>query len=62
MTRPGARRCIRTFSPTASVVSSDRWGSTCRLHDLRHWHVTQALGAGLPVRDVAERVGHTERR
>jgi integrase len=29
-----------------------------RLHDLRHWHVTQALGAGLPVRDVAERVGH----
>jgi integrase len=30
----------------------------CRLHDLRHWHVTQALGAGLPVRDVAERVGH----
>lgn len=30
----------------------------CRLHDLRHWHVTQALGAALPVRDVAERVGH----
>ncbi|MCJ7439060.1 MAG: hypothetical protein MUP97_15030 [Acidimicrobiia bacterium] len=30
----------------------------CRLHDLRHWHVTQALGAGLPVRDAAERVGH----
>jgi len=29
-----------------------------RLHDLRHWHVTQALGAGIPVRDVAERVGH----
>jgi integrase len=35
-----------------------RLGVTCRLHDLRHWHVTQALGAGLPVRDVAERVGH----
>jgi integrase len=35
-----------------------RLGVQCRLHDLRHWHVTQALGAGLPVRDVAERVGH----
>jgi integrase len=35
-----------------------RLGVRCRLHDLRHWHVTQALGAGLPVRDVAERVGH----
>jgi integrase len=34
----------------------------CRLHDLRHWHVTQALGAGLPVRDVAERVGHASAR
>ena len=34
----------------------------CRLHDLRHWHVTQALGAGLPVRDVAERVGHASTR
>ncbi|MEX0664752.1 MAG: site-specific integrase [Acidimicrobiia bacterium] len=33
-----------------------------RLHDLRHWHVTQALGAGLPVRDVAERVGHASAR
>ena len=34
----------------------------CRLHDLRHWHVTEALGAGLPVRDVAERVGHASTR
>jgi integrase len=34
----------------------------CRLHDLRHWHVTQALGADLPVRDVAERVGHASAR
>lgn len=39
-----------------------RIGITCRLHDLRHWHVTQALGAGLPVRDVAERVGHASAR
>jgi integrase len=34
----------------------------CRLHDLRHWHVTEALGAGLPVRDVAARVGHASTR
>jgi len=34
----------------------------CRFHDLRHWHVTQALGTGLPVRDVAERVGHASAR
>ena len=39
-----------------------RLGLACRLHDLRHWHVTQALGAGLPVRDVAERVGHASAR
>ncbi len=39
-----------------------RLGVPCRLHDLRHWHVTQALGAGLPVRDVAERVGHASAR
>ncbi len=39
-----------------------RLGIACRLHDLRHWHVTQALGAGLPVRDVAERVGHASAR
>jgi integrase len=34
----------------------------CRFHDLRHWHVTQALAVGLPVRDVAERVGHASAR
>jgi len=39
-----------------------RLGLACRLHDLRHWHVTQALGAGLPVRDVAERVGDASAR
>ncbi len=34
----------------------------CRFHDLRHWHVTQALATGLPVRDVAARVGHASAR
>jgi len=29
-----------------------------RFHDLRHTHVTQLLAAGVPVKDVATRVGH----
>jgi integrase len=32
----------------------DRW----RLHDLRHWSATTAIGAGRDVRSVAERLGH----
>jgi hypothetical protein len=30
-----------------------------RLHDLRHMHVTETLAAGIPVRTVASRVGHS---
>lgn len=33
-------------------------GSTARFHDLRHFHVTQLLAAGIPVSQVASRVGH----
>ena len=29
-----------------------------RLHDLRHLHATQLLGAGVPVRTVSGRLGH----
>lgn len=29
-----------------------------RLHDLRHWSATQAIGAGADVRTVAGRLGH----
>jgi integrase len=58
------------FEPLLPGLMSDRFRRIvrrlgiprCRLHDLRHWHVTQALGAGLPVRDVAERVGHASAR
>jgi len=32
----------------------DRW----RLHDLRHWSATTAIGTGHDVRTVAERLGH----
>lgn len=33
-------------------------GVTTRLHDLRHAHATQLLGAGVDVRTVANRLGH----
>jgi integrase len=55
--------------PVHPVALSDRFrrlvwrlGITCRFHDLRHWHVSQALGIGVPVRDVADRVGHASAR
>ena len=30
-----------------------------RLHDLRHYHTTRLLTAGVPVSTVSKRVGHT---
>ena len=30
-----------------------------RLHDLRHYHATQLLAAGVPVTTVSKRLGHT---
>lgn len=37
----------------------DRLGLTVRLHDLRHAHATQLLTAGIDVRTVAGRLGHS---
>lgn len=31
-----------------------------RLHDLRHWHATQLLGAGTSMTDVSARLGHSK--
>lgn len=31
-----------------------------RLHDLRHWHASQLLDAGLPMTTVSERLGHSQ--
>jgi len=31
-----------------------------RLHDLRHTHASLLLAAGVPVKEVADRLGHTE--
>jgi len=33
-----------------------------RLHDLRHLHATEMLRLGVPLADVAERLGHSEAR
>jgi integrase len=33
---------------------------TVRLHDLRHFTATQLIGAGVDIRTVAERLGHTD--
>jgi integrase len=38
----------------------DRLGLTCRLHDLRHFMVTQLLSAGVDLRTVAGRAGHAD--
>ena len=34
-------------------------GREFRLHDLRHYHATQLLAAGVPVTTVSKRLGHT---
>lgn len=35
-------------------------GVVCRFHDLRHMHATLLLGAGVPLPDVAARLGHAK--
>lgn len=34
--------------------------TTVRLHDLRHWHATELLDAGVPVPTVAAWLGHID--
>jgi integrase len=41
-------------------VLADRLGVPCRLHDLRHFMVTQLICAGVDVRTVAGRAGHAD--
>lgn len=52
--------------PLRPQIITGRWrdaaqvaGSKARFHDLRHFHVTQLLAAGVPVAQVAKRVGHS---
>lgn len=35
-------------------------GSTARLHDLRHFHASQLLDAGVPITTVSDRLGHKD--
>jgi integrase len=48
--------------PVSPDTLTHRWRTLCggraRFHDLRHFAATVALGAGVPVRDVAARLGH----
>jgi integrase len=37
-----------------------RLGINCRLHDLRHFMVTQLISAGVDVRTVSGRAGHRD--
>lgn len=37
---------------------ADRLGIDCHMHQLRHFAISAALEAGIPVREVADRVGH----
>lgn len=39
---------------------STQQGAPCRFHDLRHWHVTQLVGSGLPLPDASRRAGHAQ--
>jgi integrase len=54
-------------SPWRPEVISDRWRGQwpglelpfIRLHDLRHTHATLLLQAGVPIKVVSERLGHS---
>lgn len=43
---------------TRYAKAKNALGLTTRLQDLRHWHVSALLAAGVPVIEVSRRVGH----
>lgn len=54
-------------TPIKPTWLSDTWTRHCdsngihvRLHDCRHWYVTQLLAAGVPISDVMEYAGHAQ--
>ena len=54
-----APRCTPTGSARAFERAIARTGlPRIRLHDLRHTHATIALRAGVPIKVIAERLGH----
>ena len=42
------------------IAFRDQAGVSFRLHDLRHFTATQLIGAGVDVRTVAGRLGHSD--
>lgn len=58
---PAGREPLEPHRATERFRSlTKRAGVKCRLHDLRHAHVTGLLAAGIPVADVAARAGHAD--
>lgn len=48
---------IRIFEESSAIKPA--WHGPIRLHDLRHGWATLALKAGVPLKVVSERLGHT---
>lgn len=60
--RPGRPPKVDTLSHWWARVRTDAGlPETVRLHDLRHFSITQLLDAGVPVAAVAERHGHASK-
>ena len=59
--KPDGSKPIRPDSVTHRFTKlARRLGVRCRLHDLRHFMVTQLISAGVDVRTVAGRAGHVD--
>lgn len=44
----------------AWIKHRDKHGSTATFHDLRHWHATELIDAGVPLPVVQQRLGHLQ--
>jgi integrase len=53
------RICAEPIPPAKGYRQRPRIGLDARFHDLRHTHATDLLHAGVPVKVVSERLGHS---
>lgn len=53
--QPAVAHVLDNFFHTCKVALGINW----RFHDLRHFHATQLIAAGVDIRTVASRLGHT---
>jgi integrase/recombinase XerD len=58
LTRSGAWRLIRRLARNASIPAADQLSP----HSLRHSFATGLLGAGVPLQDVQDAMGHADPR